>query len=32
MSEFRPDIVRQGTGTVAALEDELRKTNELYSW
>ena len=29
---FCPDIVDQGTGTVAALEDELRRSLHLYCW
>lgn len=29
---FCPDIVERGTGTVAALEDELRRSLHLYCW
>jgi hypothetical protein len=30
--EFCPDIVEQGTGTVAALARELRRSEQLYCW
>lgn len=30
--EFCPDIVDQGTGTVEALAEEMRRTNTLYLW
>jgi hypothetical protein len=30
--EFSPDVVSQGTGTVAKLADEMRKVNELFLW
>ncbi|MGH9748892.1 MAG: DUF4253 domain-containing protein [Candidatus Polarisedimenticolia bacterium] len=30
--EFCPDVVEQGTGTVEALADEMRKSNTLYLW
>ena len=29
---FCPDIVEQGTGTVAALARELKRSGELYCW
>lgn len=29
---FCPDMVEQGTETVAALEDELRRSLHLYCW
>ena len=32
MYRFCPDIVDQGTGTVAALAKELEQTNELFLW
>lgn len=32
MYNFCPDIVEQGTGSVDALAEELRQTNELYFW
>jgi hypothetical protein len=30
--EFCPDIVDQGCGTVEALEDEIRRTQEVFLW
>lgn len=30
--EFCPDVVEQGTGSVEALADEMRKSNTLYLW
>jgi uncharacterized protein DUF4253 len=31
-NEFCPDILTQGTGSVAALARELRRTKLLYCW